>query len=63
MKTDYLWELLNFIKQNKFYFYKDGKWYSTIYKRNYTLPIKFYTEDELIDIFMKESGYPFTDRP
>ena len=39
-------KLLEFIKQNKFVLYKDGKWYSTK-----DFPAIFYKETELIKLF------------
>jgi hypothetical protein len=39
-------KLLEFIKQNKFVLYKDGKWYSTK-----DFPAIFYDEIELIKLF------------
>jgi len=39
-------KLLEFIKENKFVLYKDGKWYSTK-----DFPAIFYKETELIKLF------------
>jgi len=39
-------KLLEFIKENKFVLYKDGKWYS---KKDF--PAIFYKETELIKLF------------
>jgi hypothetical protein len=43
-------ELLNFISENNFVRYKDGKWY-----RTGDIPRRFYTSEELVKLFEKVS--------
>ena len=45
-------KLLEFIKQNKFVLYKDGKWYSTL-----DFPTIFYDEIELIKLFNRTTPW------
>ncbi len=45
-------ELLNFLRENKFFLYKDDRWYSTLQRFNKTLgTTTYYTDEELMSLY------------
>lgn len=48
-------ELLAFIRERKFYLYKDGTWYSN-HKRDWRVKSKFYKDEELIELFKQSQN-------
>lgn len=52
---EYMVNFLVWMKDNHFYQYKDGTWYTTN-ERNYVYgkPRKYYTEEEVIELFMNK---------
>ena len=48
-------ELLTFIKERRFFLYKDGTWYSN-YKRDWGSKQKFYKDEELIELFKQSQN-------
>lgn len=39
-------DFLEFLRERKWYLYKDGTWYSN-YKRDYTKTLRYYSDEEL----------------
>jgi len=50
IKIKIMLELLTFIKERRFFLYKDGTWYSN-YQRDWRFKQKFYKDEELIELF------------